>query len=179
MLKIHLLLITLLSSLFIHGASGDGIPFGHIGTQLFNFSIFIGILVYIIIKKVPQALKQNYNDFIEMNSKAQNLYNKALKSQKELIKKQTQLDAKEATFEEDLKKEVIRLEKFFEQQTKEKCAVILKAAQDFEQQEWIRQNNRLQSEFLSSIEKTSKDICSRSTSKKSLHLGSIGKEGIA
>ena len=57
-------------------ASGEGIPFGFLFSQVLNFSLFVLILVFILRKKLPSFLRQKQSDFLEYRQKAKALEQK-------------------------------------------------------------------------------------------------------
>lgn len=150
----------------------DGIPLKLIATQLFNFSIFAGILIYIIKTKLPQKLKQTYDDFISMNQRAETLYKQATQEQKEIHIKTKTLQKRKDKSEEELDEEISRLEKSLDAQMKAECSSILRVAQNFVDQEWMRQKRLLQKEFLEKVSDLSTEICKNSDPQMLLNLKS-------
>ena len=73
----HLLAVFFLLVLpVVANAVGEGIPVGFLFSQIFNFSLFVLILFFILKKKLSSFLKQKRADFLEYRKNAKALEQK-------------------------------------------------------------------------------------------------------
>ena len=107
MLKL-LLLFSLITSYSF--AATDGVPVKFVLSQLLNFTIFAGLLFYLIKKQVPRVLKVEYNDYLENKKRARRVYEEALQKLTETKNKIKELDRKEAFFQKEVLGEIKKIE---------------------------------------------------------------------
>ena len=90
--------------------ASEGIPVFFVFSQALNFTIFVLLLSYIVVKKVPSTLKTQYQDYIANKKKAKEVYEQALKAYEETQTKMESLKKREALFHEETELEAKKLE---------------------------------------------------------------------
>jgi len=132
--------------------SEEGVPVVFVLFQTLNFLIFLGIIVYIFLKKTPEFILRQYEDYISMRSRAENLYQQTKKKMEETQKKLSQIKEKEIRFDEELLLELKKMEVKLDQDLKEQKSSVLRMAQNFIDQELIRIRTNLKNKFLNQVE---------------------------
>ena len=145
--------IFILPGFNVFAASGGEIPFSFIGFQAFNFSIFVSIIAFLLIKKSGPLFEGRRRDYLAMKKKAENLYNEALKETKALEEKELKLKKDEDNFLNLVKKQADAILKKEEKSAHERSLFILKMAEDEINQEWARAKMELKTAFLDEVEK--------------------------
>jgi len=149
-------------------ADSEGIPWSFVFFQVFNFSIFLFGLCYLLIKKLPPILRQKREDFLDYRKRAVFLEKRnrveSMKLEKEFLvleekAKNIQVTAQQAI--DDLRRGKQREYEFWLDNTKKQ-----------HEQEWLRQKRKkitsMKSWILSQVlQETGKKLQSWSKSPKS------------
>lgn len=151
------ILLIIFPTAFLSAAAGEGIPVSFVLFQTLNFLIFMGIVVYIFLKQAPKFVLRQYEDYISMKSRADDLYQQTKKNIEETQKKLSQIKDKEMRFNEELKLELEKMEFKLNQDLKEQQSSILRMGQNFIDQELIRIRANLKNKFLNQVEALCRD----------------------
>ena len=146
------ILLVIFYMLPLLAASGEGIPVTFILFQLLNFLIFLGIVVYIFLKQAPRFVLRQYEDYVAMKNRAEDLYQQTKRSIEETQKKLSQITEKETRFNEELRLELEKMEVKLNQDLTEQQESILRMAQNFIDQELIKMRTNLKNKFLNQVE---------------------------
>ncbi len=132
-------------------AVGEGIPVSFILFQTFNFLIFLGFVVYLFLKKAPPYILQQYNDYISMKNRAENLYRQAEDNIKKTQHKLSQIKEKSGRFDEELNFELEKMSVQLDQDLKEQKDAVLRTAQNFIDQKLIKLKTGLNKKFIDQV----------------------------
>ena len=106
MFPIISLFLTITFTFYSLAASGEGIPVSFILFQTLNFLIFLGISIYIFLKQAPKFIFRQYNDYISMRNRAEELYQQTKKNMEDTQKKLSQIKERETRFDGELRFEL-------------------------------------------------------------------------
>ena len=144
-------------------AVSDGIPFSFISFQTLNFVIFILIIRYFILKKAPHIIERQYQDYLAMNARAEDLHAQAVQRRDQINKKMFKLQKDKETFDSELNSQIKQMEKKFNLETEEQCSIILKIARHFVEQESIKLKTKLRDDLLAQMKHLCQNICLEKT----------------
>ena len=132
-------------------ASGE-MPVSFILFQALNFSLFLLIIIYFLLKKVPAMLKSKQKDYLSMNAKAQNLYQTAQDKNKEIKEKLQQMEDRFVHFQNELDQKVEEIERNVSKETQVLCENIKRGVQSVVEREVIQIKQELKNDLLKQVE---------------------------
>ena len=97
--------------------AGGEMPVSFILFQALNFTLFLLIIIYFLLKKAPAMLKSKQKDYLSMNAKAQNLYQTAQDKNKEIKEKLQQMEDRFVHFQSELDQKVEEIERNISKET--------------------------------------------------------------
>jgi F0F1-type ATP synthase membrane subunit b/b' len=176
---VYTLIFLNLSDAFASGDTHGGIPWELITAQVFNFSLFFAVLVFLLKKPIAGFFAKYREDFLEESSKAQKVVAAAEKQKKEIEDQLKKLETTYSSRLESSKKEAQNLRNTIIEESKlrssklisdtnESAAVLFKSAEQgiksqvlglamteaksqFTKKIDSKESDRLQSEFLEEI----------------------------
>ena len=146
-----IILFLAVSPLCSLAAVGEGIPVSFILFQTFNFLIFLGLVIHLFLKKAPPFILRQYNDYISMKNRADDLYRQAEKNIENTQKKLFQIKEKSTRFDEELSVELDKMSAQLNQGLKEQKSAVLRTARNFIDQEFIKLKTDLNKTFLDRV----------------------------
>ena len=132
--------------------AGGEMPVSFILFQALNFTLFLLIIIYFLLKKTPAMLKRKQKDYLSMNAKAQDLYQTAKDKNKEMKEKLRQMDDRLARFQGELDQKVTEMEKNISKETQALCENIKKGVQSAVEREIIQIKQELKNDLLKQVE---------------------------
>ncbi len=157
MFPIISLFLAMICTFYSLAASGEGIPVSFILFQTLNFLIFLGIVIYIFLKQAPKFILRQYNDYISMRNRAEDLYQQTKKNIENTQEKLSQMKERETRFDKELRFELEKMEAKLNQDLQEQQSSILRMAQNFIDQELIKLKTSLKNKFLNQVEALCRD----------------------
>ena len=148
----NIIICFLLFPIFVFSAGSGEIPVSFILFQSLNFIIFLAILVYIIVKKVPKILQRKYQDYQSMNARAKELYKTALNENKVIKEKLSKMKRQFENFQAELNQKTKEVERKISEDTQNICDGILREVQTQIDREFIQLKQKLTNEVLKQIE---------------------------
>lgn len=149
------------------GAESTGeIPLRFVFFQVFNFSLFVLALFFLLKKKIPRFLQQNQKDFIEYRNKASVLEKQNHSAFLLLEKKVHALTKKEKHIESTVAKALENLKEEWEAREKQEIKVLREQVEQKLRRIKIKALNELKTRFLSSVmQKTKEQVLSAGSEK--------------
>ena len=133
-------------------AKGDGgIPLRFVFFQIFNFSLFVVALLYLIRKYLPSFLQRKREDFLEYRRKARELEKQHEQDFISLEKEVRLLAEKEKNIEESVTKALNNLKRELEAQEKQWLESVQRQADKEIKLQRFTELNHLKNRFLSQV----------------------------
>ena len=131
--------------------SGEGIPFGFLFSQVFNFSLFVLILFFILRKNLPAFLRQKKADFLEYRQKAKALEQKYQADNLIWQKKLQSLMNKQENIKADVAEAVRQKEKEMAQETENRLKVLRARAEQALRRARLKETSQLKTWLVSQV----------------------------
>ena len=172
-MKIFLFLLSS-NPLFSFSAGGE-MPVSFILFQALNFTLFLLIIIYFLLKKAPAMLKRKQKDYLSMNTKAQNLYQMAQDKNKEIKAKLQQMEDQFAHFQNELNHRVKEMEQSISKETQVLCENVKRGAQNAVEREMIQLKQELKDDLLKQVEILCKKAKQEETKTVDVFLNKLSK----
>ncbi len=141
----------LISVPVVSGAGGEGIPIGFLLAQVFNFSLFVLILFFILKKKIPPFLRQKQEDFLAYRQKAKALEQKYQADCRTEQEKIHHLANKQKTIKTDVARAISQREKEMAEEMEQSLKNLKSRAQQSLKRARLKETHQLKSWLLSQV----------------------------
>ena len=168
-------IILIFSSIFSHSfcfAASEGVPVFFIFSQALNFTIFVLLLSYLVVKKVPSTLKTQYQDYMANKKRAKEVYQKALKTYEETKIKMESLKKRETLYQEEIKLEAKKLENLMASELRAQKEALRRSAENIVYLEKMGLKEKLKEEYLNQVI----SLCKKQTQAHPYNMDSLATQ---